>query len=120
MSEQLQSIAPIAFFVVLPILAVVCFLAGIVLGGRCPVWLLLVAAMVPLGYALTALFWSVSDGIDWFALVGLWMALAFAILIWAMIAARRGRPYRRLSSLLGLAMSLPVAACALVVLVSVM
>ena len=91
MSEQLESIAPIAFNVILPMLAVVCFLAGIALGGRCPVWLLLAAALVPLGYALTAFFWSVSDGIDWFALVGLWMVLALAILTWAMIAAGRGR-----------------------------
>lgn len=83
-------------------------------------WLLLVAAIVPLGYALSALFWVVSDGIDWFAMVGMWMAVAFAVLIWATIATRRAQPYRRLSSLLGLAMSLPVAAGALFVLESVL
>ncbi len=109
-----------AFFLVLPAAAVVCLFAGVVLRGRCPVWLLLVGAIAPFGYALAALAWSVSDGFDWFALVGLWMALALAILIWAMLTIRRGWPYRRLSSLLGLALPLPVAVWILVVAVSVL
>lgn len=60
MREQFWSVAP-TIVVVLPLLAVVCFVAGIVLKGKCPVWLLLIAAIVPrlrfVGSLLTARGW---------------------------------------------------------------
>ena len=122
MREQLLdiawSVARTVVVVVLPFLAVVCFVAGIVLKGKCPVWLLVVAAIVPLGYGSLALLSVYEDGIDWWALVGMWMVLALGLLIWAMIALRQGRSYPRLSTLLGLAMSLPVAAFAIYLWVS--
>ncbi len=77
------------------------------------------AAIVPFGYGSLALFSLYKDGIDWWTLAGILMAVALGLLIWAMPAARRGRSYRRLSTLLGLMMPLPVVAYAIYLWVSV-
>jgi len=95
----------------LPLIAVASLIAGIVLKGKCPTWLLGVACLSPLGYALWLLSSSFVAGVmDRGTSVGIYMALAFGLLVWAMLAGRGGWRFRRLMTLLGLAMPVPVSA----------
>src|SRR5664280_2621314 len=104
-------LALVGFYVAVPLASLVCLATGAWLRGRCPTWLLAVATVPPLIFAVVAIIAATMD----FSLIAVWMAVACGLLVWAMAAASRGRPGRRLCALVGMAIPAPAMAFVLTI-----
>ena len=97
-----------------PLVLLLCLAAGIAKRGRIARWLLVCAAIAVALYLsdwLVSLFRGWQHGgatIGWWYLIPAWLALALAVLVTAVLTAGRGWPLRRLASLLGVMMPLPL------------
>jgi hypothetical protein len=115
----------LALYGAVPLLAVACLVMGLLHRGRCPRWLLAIGALASV-YLIAAVWVTMvhlqttPSGSPWLLLVWTGFSLlAIGVMVWALLAAWRGRRRRRLWALVGLTMLLPVTAGALFIVVSI-